>query len=131
MSYSLYFANHHDTRLVSFEDGSSFNVPELVREDLELNMGGRNTYAVLAALGFEIQDGGSDQIQIRELWAASVRYLDSDMASLVDNGFRARNLSNNFIECGMREGYVTEKVNLIKSYCELAMQANATHAYFA
>lgn len=134
MSVSLYFSNHHKMEKEIF-DGQEFSYPSMVRLEAEtLNVTGSNGFAIICALGlaeFNCNDcAGTHQIPVRELWAACGRFLTSEMAEVIDGGTPDVK-ENNFILCGRREGYFTDRINQMKEECEAAMALNATHAYFA
>lgn len=99
-------------------------------EVAEFNVTNSNASAILSALGYDYTEKGSEEIEVRELWAAAERYLKSDLATLLDTGKRARTVRN-FTDCGMRKGYLAEKIRTIKTLCEVAIRLNATHAYLA
>lgn len=126
MSYSLYFI---DKKITLSDEHGSWSQPVKI-EGHDWNATGTNTGAVLFALGFPFENGDSGEIQVRELWAATGRFLQSEMAVVVDGG-KATVQTGNWIEGGRREGYLVEKITIIRAHCEAAMTLNATHAYFA
>lgn len=127
MSANLLFIDRHV--LVS---PSLTGTPHPLAVDLgesgEFNVSNSNAKALLSALGYEYTQSGSEDIPIRELWAACERFLKSDLATILDGGTRPKVLGN-WTTCGRRDGYLTEKITTIKTLCEVAIQLNATHAY--
>lgn len=138
MSATLYFINRNNMQPVNIPGEEPFETPEMVRpwdSDLDCNMGNRNARLVLSALGLNSDLEDMPQFSVQELWAACGLYLTSHMEELVDNGFESTVNDEPgkclVIEGGLRPGYITERIAQIKAQCELVMQHNATHAYFA
>ncbi len=106
-------------------------------EALEVNMSNANARVVLAALGFnpdfdgsENNDGGLEPVQVREMWAACVRFQTSpDAAAVMDGGMKVVH-NGRVMDCGRRPGYITERVGQMRAALEYSMEHGAKVAYF-
>jgi hypothetical protein len=104
----------------------------LVREPeyLEVNMSNRNAADVLAALGHCLDCDNTQTFTLQGLWADCNAYLTSELA-LVSDMSLATVQDGNTIECGRREGYVTERIKQIKATLEWAMlNSQGAFCYF-
>lgn len=107
---------------------------KLIAMDTEVSMTYSNTMSVLAPLGYQLDgDGCLFDLPVEELAKACDLFLASELPTLVDNGtlpeVEQGEAGATIIHCGRREGYIVEKVKLIKIACEEARSKGATHAY--
>lgn len=115
MSASLHFSND--------------NPGSYVRTDEELNMSNSNASAVLSALGLDSNFWDAPAKPIEELEQAISFYLNSEIASFLDRG-TASTAKGSWIDCGRREGYITEKVKIAEQCVKEAKGKGATKYYF-
>lgn len=99
--------------------------------DTELSFTYSNCNAILHALGYEglDEEGCLFDLDVQELAAACLRFVNSEMPQLVDNGIEPTQ-QGNVIHCGRREGYLLNRVTTMSIACEEARSKGATHAYF-
>jgi len=95
----------------------------------DFNVSNSNAAAILASLGLPL-DCDSPPIEIIEFEKSLCRFLDSEIPSIVDCGKDAVQNSN-WIDCGRREGYLTEKITLALELTRKARMNGATCAYFS
>lgn len=92
-------------------------------------MANRNASLVLSSLGFPIDFYNQPAIAIREMWAACVRFLTSDIANVVDCGIETKQSIGKggatIIDCGLPEGRIEFRVRQIKLACEWGMENGA------
>ena len=141
MSATLYFTDSQKNnvrpwacqcvrRLSSDEFERAYGIlEECGCEDRDCNMSNRNARTVLSALGMDTDFENAPDMLPQELWAACCRFLESDIAGVVDCGRDAR-VSGNMVECGLPEGYITGRVVQIRDLCAEAMLAGASRCYF-
>lgn len=110
MSASLYFiqASNHDNWLGS-----------------EINMSNRNASLVISALGGDPNFWDAPRGSTAELISACELYLNSEIASVIDNGIATKvtppddqygiGTGCTMIECGIRPGYISDRVREILS----------------
>jgi len=96
----------------------------------EFNVTNDNASLILAAIGLNPDYDHFAGTEIIEFETSLCQYLDSDIAQFVDCGRDSVN-HGNVMDCGRREGYLTEKVTLALDYTRKARMRGATHAYFS
>lgn len=100
------------------------------REELQLNLSNRNMGILIAALGYEISSDGL-MVPIREFLQAATFWLQENIGKKSE-GFDSDHVGGRgarFIEGGLREGYVNEKMYKAVVIAREGLARGATHLF--
>lgn len=107
-----------------------FNSKTKTAIDSGINMSNGNFVAVANALGIQF-DWDMPPMDIHKFIDAMNRYLKSEIDKYVDNGVEpTRDESGNVMDCGRREGYITERVVQVLNVTIHAQLKGAHEVYF-
>lgn len=124
MSANLTFSNANKMQTFSFGEAAS-----MVAVSRELNVSNSNAAHILTALGFDPNFNNAEPIQVWEFDAAINRFFKSDIAEVID-GEKPSVRQGNIIDCGRREGYLTDRIEVCRIMTEEAINKGATHVCF-
>lgn len=116
MSANCYFFNPKTDRIIHTEN--------------ELNFSNSNASDICAALGMETDFNNAAPTTIEDFRKKCESFLSGDLKHFIDKKIESKK-DGNWMDCGRREGYLKEKIELLLSSCLYAHLQGAKLVYFS